>query len=271
MRSWVLAASLSLGLAMTATTSTSALAKDTGAWTDIREMLFAEREIQDGTGVIRLIAPERAEDAAVVPIKVVAELPQTAARYIKTVHLVIDENPAPLAGAFHLTPESGNATIATRVRINEYTNVRAIAETSDGQLYMASQFVKAAGGCSAPALKDHEQAMARLGQIKLKPITPFQPGQENRAQLLISHPNYSGLQMDPVSRNWIPPHYVREIRISYGERTILTVEGDISLSENPSIHFSFVPQAPGELRVEAVDSEDQRFTAGLALARPADS
>ena len=53
------------------------------------------------------------------------------------------------------------------MRINEYTNVRAIAETSDGELYMASRFVKAAGGCSAPALKDHEQAMARLGQMKL--------------------------------------------------------------------------------------------------------
>jgi sulfur-oxidizing protein SoxY len=265
-KSWI--GAFALGLAAFAPV---AGAEDSDAWSDIREMLFAEREIQDGAGVIRLIAPERAEDAAVVPIKVVAELPQSPERYIKSVHLVIDENPAPLAGAFHLTPESGNATIATRVRINEYTNVRAIAETSDGQLYMASRFVKASGGCSAPALKDHEQAMARLGQIKLKSITPFQPGVENRAQLLISHPNYSGLQMDPVSRNWIPPHYVREIQVSYGERTILTVEGDISLSENPSIHFSFVPQAPGELRVEAVDSEDQRFTAGLPLGRPADS
>ena len=53
------------------------------------------------------------------------------------------------------------------MRIAEYTNVRAIAETSDGQLYMASRFVKASGGCSAPALKDHEQAMARLGQMKI--------------------------------------------------------------------------------------------------------
>lgn len=269
MRSWVLAASLSLGLATVATTG--GLAEETDAWTDIRAMLFADREIQDGAGVIRLVAPERAADAAVVPIKVIAELPQTAARYIRTVHLVIDQNPAPVAGAFHLTPESGNATIATRVRINEYTNVRAIAETSDGQLFMASQFIKAAGGCSAPALKDHEQAMARLGQMKLKSITPFQPGEENRAQLLISHPNYSGLQMDPVSRNWIPPHYVREIRVSYGERTVMTVDADISLSENPSIHFSFVPDAPGTLRVEAIDSEDQRFSAELPVGPPADS
>jgi sulfur-oxidizing protein SoxY len=144
--------------------------------------------------------------------------------------------------------------------------VRAIAETSDGKLYMASRFVKASGGCSAPALKDHEQAIARLGQMKIRPSAPFQPGAPNQAQLLISHPNYSGMQMDPLSRHWIPPHYVREIHISYEDRQILRVEGDISLSENPSIHFSFVPDGPGELAVEVKDSEDQVFTRSWPVA-----
>jgi sulfur-oxidizing protein SoxY len=261
---------LAVGLAA-ATTIGPALAGDDAAWADIRAYLLPDRAIHDGAGVIRLSAPERAHDAAVVPIEIEALIPQAPERYIKTVHLVIDDNPAPVAGVFHLSPDGGSATIATRVRVNEYTNLRAIAETSDGELYMASRFVKAAGGCSAPALKDHEQAMARLGQIKIKPITPFTPGEPNRAQLLISHPNYSGMQMDPLTRNWIPPDYVREIEISYGDRTVMRVEGDISLSENPSLHFSFVPDGPGELRVRVLDSEDRAFSTSLPLGQSAES
>ena len=234
-------------------------------------MLFADREILDGAGVISLSAPQRAHDAALVPIEIVADMPQTAERYIETIHLVIDDNPAPVAGVFHLTPQSGRASLATRVRINAYTNVRAIAETSDGQLYMASRFVKASGGCSAPALKDHEQAMARLGQIKLRPITPFEAGAPNEVQLLISHPNYSGMQIDPLSRNWIPPHYVREIEVDYDGRPVLRVEGDISLSENPSIHFSVVPAGPGELSVRVVDSDEREYRARMPLGTAAES
>ena len=262
---WLRTIIFALGLALAAVPGLAAAAPTDEAWTDIRAMLFEDRVIHDGAGIIRLVAPERAHDAAIVPIEIAADIPQTPERYIKTVHLVIDQNPAPVAGVFHLSPESGRATIATRVRINEYTDVRAIAETSDGQLYMASSFVKASGGCSAPALKDHEQAMARLGRMKIKPMTPFRPGEPNQVQVLISHPNYSGLQMDPLSRNWIPPHYVREIEVSYGDRTILQVEGDISLSENPSIHFSLVPEGPGELRVRVVDSEEQEFSARTPL------
>lgn len=112
-------------------------------WTDIRAALYGEREIRDGAGVISLDAPVRAHDAAIVPIRIDALMPQTAERHIKAVTLVIDQNPAPIAGTFHLTPESGIASVATRVRVNQYTDVRAIAETSDGELYMASRFVKA--------------------------------------------------------------------------------------------------------------------------------
>ncbi len=237
-------------------------------WPDIRTYLFEDHEILDGAGVIRLDAPERAEDAAVVPIKISADIPQTEDRYIEKIHLLIDKNPAPIAGVFHMTLDSGIASIATRVRVNEYTNIRAIAETNDGKLFMTTRFVKASGGCSAPALKDHEVAMARLGQMKLKTISPFMLGEPNEVQLMISHPNYSGLQMDQVSRNWVPPHFVEQIDVRYGDRTIMSVEGDISLSENPSIRFSFVPDQPGRIEVQAKDTDGAIFAKSWPIGGP---
>jgi sulfur-oxidizing protein SoxY len=228
-------------------------------WPAIRDALFAGRELEDGAGLIALEAPNRAVDAAVVPVTVRALAPQAADRYIKTVHLIVDQNPAPVAGVFHFHPTSGSATISTRIRVNEYTDLHAVAETSDGRLFVVERFIKAAGGCSAPALKDKEAAMARLGKMQLKPMTPFTPGQPNEVQLLVSHPNYTGLQIDQLTRYWIPPDYVRSIKVTYAGAPVLEVEGDIAISEDPSIRFSFVPEGPGAMAVEVEDSKGRRF------------
>jgi sulfur-oxidizing protein SoxY len=240
--------------------SVKAASEPEDPWPELRAALFDDHEILDGAGVISLDAPYRAADAAIVPVTMTAEIPQTPERYIKAITLVIDQNPAPVAAVFNMTPESGVATIATRVRINAYSNVRAIAETNDGRLYMAARFVKASGGCSAPALKDQDQALARLGRMKLKQSPRVVMGEPNQVQLLISHPNYSGLQMNQLTRHYIPAHFVREIKVRYGETPILEVEGAISLSEDPSIHFSFVPREPALLSVEVEDTDDQHFS-----------
>jgi sulfur-oxidizing protein SoxY len=237
----------------------SAASESESPWPSIRDALFAGRELKDGTSVIALDAPKRAQDAAVVPVTVKAQFLQTPERFIKTVHLIIDQNPAPVAAVFHFYPESGEATVETRVRVNEYTPMHAVAETSDGQLWVVDRFVKAAGGCSAPALKDKEVAMARLGKMKLKPMTPFAAGEPNRAQLLVGHPNYTGMQMDQLTRNWIPPDYVRAVKVRFGGTPVLDAETDISISEDPSFTFSFVPPAPGELQVSVEDSKGRRF------------
>lgn len=229
-------------------------------WSDIREALFAGKTIGAGDGIIALEAPKRAHDAAIVPISVTAEIPQTEQRYIAAVHLIVDKNPAPVVGVFRFTVDSGSASFATRVRVNEYTNIRAIAELNDGSLVMAETFVKAAGGCSAPALKDAEQALARLGKMKLNQAGPVVLDRPNEAQLLISHPNFSGMQFDQISRNYIPAHFVQNIKVSYGDRLVLAVEGNISLSEDPSIHFHYVPHAPAEIAVEVTDSDGLKFS-----------
>ena len=39
---------------------------------------------------------------------------------------------------------------------------------SDGKLYMVKTFVKAAGGCSAPAAKNADEAKVSLGQLKFR-------------------------------------------------------------------------------------------------------
>lgn len=229
-------------------------------WPDIRASLYAgDRTIQDAGGIIELEAPDRALDAATVPVTVKADIGQTKDRYIKTITLVIDQNPAPVVGTFHLSPANGIASISTRVRVNAYTNIRAIAETSDGKLYMAKKFVKASGGCSAPATKDAEAAMARLGKMKLKQIGTWRKGEPSEAQFMVSHPNYSGMQVNQLTQLWIPARYIRTIDLTLGERPILQFDGDISMSENPSIRFFVKPEAGDVLHATVTDSDGATF------------
>jgi len=226
----------------------------------LRAAYFGDRPIIENDEVIALDAPKRAEDSAVVPIAISTHWPQTEERYIKTITLLIDKNPVPLAGRFHFTPKSGRADIATRIRVNEYSPVRAIAETNDGKLYMSRRFVKASGGCSAPIGSDLDAAMARLGKMKLTLREQSSPGQPQLAQLRVSHPNITGLQMDQVTRFYAPAHFVKQFEVTYAGEPILSAETDISISENPSLRFYFMPEQAGELRAQVIDSKDLSFT-----------
>jgi predicted secreted protein len=54
---------------------------------------------------------------------------------VKSVHLIVDHNPDPHLAAFHLTPALGTVSIQTRIKMKRTTWVRAILETSTGDVW----------------------------------------------------------------------------------------------------------------------------------------
>jgi sulfur-oxidizing protein SoxY len=226
-------------------------------WDGFRADVFGTREITDGAAILSIEAPNRAEDAAIVPVAVKPAFPQTPDKFIRSVTLIVDENPAPVAAKFTYGPGAAEATISTRLRVNSYSFVRAVAELNDGSLVMVKRFVKAAGGCSAPALKDQDQALADLGKLKLKQFTAEQGG---GAQIMIHHPNYSGLQMNQLTQLYIPARYVSEITASRGADLLFKMEGGISISENPTFRFTLKKGGAGDISVRAKDTEGKEFT-----------
>ncbi|MCX4188124.1 quinoprotein dehydrogenase-associated SoxYZ-like carrier [Methylophaga sp. OBS4] len=229
-------------------------------WPALKVTYFGDKEIRENADdLLVLEAPKRAEDAAIVPVSIKSLVPQTADSYIKNIHFIIDNNPMPYSANFHLSPELGTVDITTRMRIDQYTDIRAIAEMNDGSLHMVSRFVKASGGCSAPAGKDAAAALARLGKMQIRMRQPT-VGEPVQAQVIVSHPNYTGLQFDQKARKYIPAHYVKNIDIKYNNQTLLTVEAGISISEDPSIRFSFTPNDHGTLKAVVVDTEEKQFS-----------
>jgi sulfur-oxidizing protein SoxY len=86
-------------------------------------------------GHVSLDMPVVAEDGRVVPVMIETDLPMSAEEYVKAVHLVVDHNPDAHLAAFHLTPAIGTASISTRIKMKRTTWVRAIVETSTGEVW----------------------------------------------------------------------------------------------------------------------------------------
>lgn len=224
-------------------------------WQQIADYIFEDRNVVPTDSLIKIDAPKRAQDAALVPIT----LTMPEKDKIKSVYLVIDENPVPLAAHVVFGPAADAGALHLRVRVDTYTNIHAVAETKDGKLFSNAVFVKASGGCSAPSGPSDAEAMKGMGEMRMKFAENVQQGKPREATLMIRHPNFSGMQMNQLTRLYTPPRYVEKVTVRQGDRSVLEVTGDISLSTNPAIGFSFGPADQAPIRVVASDNKGGRW------------
>lgn len=116
------------------------------------------------------------------------------------------------------------------------------------------KFVKASGGCSAPIGADLDAAMKRLGKMKFKVDKDLKTGEPALTQLLISHPNITGMQMDQVTRFIKKSHFIENVKITFNDKPVLTAKTDIAISADPNFRFYFVPEKSGVLKAEFSDT-----------------
>jgi sulfur-oxidizing protein SoxY len=234
-------------------------------WPGLREEVFGTRDITENDGAITLFGPERAEDAALVPINV--RIPGNVAPNVVALTLLVDRNPAPVAAtftfgdAFRRGPDIGERQLATRIRLDSFSKVRAVLETADGRLHMSSRFISGAGGCSATPSKDPEAALAGLGKIDIKSKSePVRGAAFREAQVMIRHPNFTGLQLDPDSRGYVPARFVNDLEVKSAGVLLFRMEGGISISENPHFRISYGSAASDLIEVNARDTEGAHFS-----------
>ncbi len=244
---------------LAALASVSANSAEIDVWEQLlRPHHFPELVLHEGDGQLELNAPYRAEDAALTPISVRTTIAQTSTRYVEKLWIFVDNNPQSLAGLFHLTPAVGPFELATRIRIEQYTQVRAVVAFNTGEHFHVAKFVKAQGGCSAPLGSDLQAAKKTLGRIRFREFA--HTGAATLGQLNIKHPNVTGLQLNQKTRLIAPAHYVENIILSLNDSPILEAQTGFSLSENPSIRFVFRPAEGDTLKVDVIDSKGMTFS-----------
>ena len=239
-------------------------------WPSLKQATFGDRVIAAEDGMVALDAPVTADDAALVPITV--RVPPEVKQALKSMTLIIDKNPSPVVVTFTFGPAAGTGgerSMSTRVRIDNFSHVRAILETEDGTLHMASKFVQAAGGCAAMQAKDPDTENEGLGKMLVKTFPPaLSTAPLFEGQVMLKHPNSNGMQLDIGTGGYIPARFITEMTVKRGGDLVFRMESSFSISTNPNFRFTFGRGGDNELDVAITDTDGAVFT---AKSRPSGS
>lgn len=244
------------------------------AWEDISGQLYGIRALTPAGDHIALDVPYRTENDARTVLGARIEGP--GGRLIDKVTVVLDENPMPVSAVLDFARPLPRVMFEMTLRINGPTPLHVVAETTDGQLYVAEGFVKTSGqgACAAPPGTNPEDALASLGEMTID-LVPLSQGADLAARLGaqsqemarmdidISHPSLSGLQRDQVTLLFIPMRYVEKLQVELDGEAYVDITGSISLAENPRVGLS----APADTREAEVTMTDTDGTVTRAKRR----
>jgi sulfur-oxidizing protein SoxY len=233
-------------------------------WEDLKGLVQNGADAVENNQILTLDAPVRAMDPAFVPVHL---MQPDGAPPIRTLTVVIDENPAPVAAEMTLGPAMMPLDLEIRMRVNAYSNVRAIG-TTDSASVLAGRYVKATGGCAAPASKDLAAMQAEMGQMRFQILSSEQIGTKLRhtGKLMLRHPNATGFQRDQVTLLNIPAHFIHLLEIRQGQDLLFKVEAGISISEDPVFQFRFTDNGADTVTVHAEDTDGNVFDESFPMA-----
>ncbi len=234
------------------------------AWDAVRSLHYGERVMLEGDSIISIDAPYRTANDARTEMAVHVIAPRGL--NLGKVTLILDDNPMPVSAIFDLDSPQPSFYFDVTLRVNGPTPLHVIAETTDGRLWVTESYVKTSGSgaCAAPPGRDPEIGLANLGQmdIHVGGLIPGAPAnklvnltsQLRRLDVEISHPSYSGMQMDQISLLFIPMRYIETVDIDLNGTGYVSLTGSISLSENPRIGVS-VPSQTQMVDVTMTDTD----------------
>ena len=91
---------------------------------------------------------EIAENGGTVPLKVSVDSPMSEEDHVQAIHVFADGNPFPEVASYFMGPHNGKAYLSIRLRLLKTQNVIAVAEMSNGEVYLGRKNIKVTiGGC----------------------------------------------------------------------------------------------------------------------------
>ena len=210
----------------------------------IKEEVVGDKTVWYDNSIL-ITAPYRALDPAGVEISIYDRAPGIV-DYTKLT-LVIDENPTPCCATFefwNMVPH-----IMTNVRVNAYTDLRVLSENNYNAIRYNKQYIKAAGGCSAPPVLTSDKPFGTINLIQTNGWT----------KIKIWHPNFSGMQFDQLTRSEIPAEYIEHVQMIVDEQLVWDYNGSIGIAQD--VFFMMPIHTEGKhVIVHARDNLGNEFT-----------
>ena len=167
---------------------------------------------------IDIQAPYRALDPAGVEVSLRDS--GVGIQHYTKLTLIIDENPTPCCATFEFYDIEPH--IITNVRVNAYTHLTLVSENNYGSIRYNKQFIKAAGGCSAPPTNISDKPFGTINLLQSNGWT----------KIKIWHPNYSGMQFNQLTRAEIPAEYIKNVKMWVDGVMVWEYSGTIGIAQD---------------------------------------
>ncbi len=213
----------------------------------------ADREHQ-----LDLDVPILSEEPAAVPIRVGVEHPMEPDHYIRSIEVVLDRDPVPAKGKFIFSPGNGRPWVAYQMRSGTGGLVKAVATCTRHGEFQATREVRVVdGGCSTPPERG---ARERAGSPELRLPRAVKAGEPFEVRARVIHGSYTGLTVKQGRFvRELPEYYVKQMTVWLDDQRVSEFQLTSAVSPNPLIRFPLRVTRPATLRVEFVNSEEQRW------------
>ncbi|MDO7843901.1 quinoprotein dehydrogenase-associated SoxYZ-like carrier [Sphingomonas sp. CA1-15] len=228
-------------------------------WQRLGGTLFGDDTVRFDDRV-KVVFPGIAEDQHSFPVSVDAR----GIKGVRRIILFADLNPIPLAVDF--TPEGAQPFLATRIKLDQRTPVRAAVQLEDGSWLVSGGWIDAAGGgCSAPPASRVKGDWAEhLGEVR---GVALRGGDGTHVRLAFRHPMDTGFVAN------IPTYNLQDVALTgAGGKHYGTMRIEASVAEDPSITVITDAAVGEDIVLRGSDTNGIRYDGSIAVrAAPADA
>jgi sulfur-oxidizing protein SoxY len=172
---------------------------------------------------LKLVAPDKAENGAIIQIEANSLLPNT-----ETIYVLVDKNPTALLGIFSFK-NGAQPYFVTRIKMAETSDITIIARAGN-QFYTTSKKVEVLeNGCGGSSSSSEKFEPTMKLRAKLN-------GDVAEVKAIIVHPMHTGQGKDELGQ-LIPAHFIQTAMVSLNEKPVLEMQLGTGISKNPYLTF----------------------------------
>lgn len=171
---------------------------------------------------ITLIAPDRAENGAVVQIEMISRIPNTEA-----MALFVADNPTPLIANVMLATGT-QPRLVTRIKMAQTSQVKVVAKVGNQYFTHSKQVVVLEDGCGG---SDSDAKFESSMKMRAKLV-----GDAAEIKVIIVHPMTTGRAKNSAGQ-LVSAHFIQTMEATLNGKKVLEAHCSTAISKNP--YFTF--------------------------------
>jgi thiosulfate oxidation carrier complex protein SoxZ len=209
-------------------------------------------------GLVRVELPRHSDAGTSVPMTLSVDGPLSEVSYPEAVHVYGTNNPRPRIMTAYFSPLSGEASVATRIRLDGAQDVVALLKMNDGSFHKGSAPVSVTFGACASVGSGPEMPDDYVPTIRIAMPDKATSGEIVTVRTLISHPMESGLRLD-ANNSFVPLRIIERFTCRMNGIEALRIRLEPAIATNPFFEFKLLVKESAAIEFEWLDTNGQIY------------